>query len=91
MDSSAFRKGFEIGCTRTELRRAKAFVVTKSRLCGNRPKLLFLMNKFSHGNVIVPDAHATGGRSHFSLAGFKKQSRFRPLRGRADKVIHPIL
>jgi hypothetical protein len=89
MDSSAFRKGFEIGCTRTELRRAKAFVVTKSRRCGNRPKRLFSMNKSLLRNVLDSHARTTGGAGHFSLAGFKKQSRFRPLRGGADKLIHP--
>jgi hypothetical protein len=64
MDSSAFRKGFEIGCTRTELRQAKAFVVTKSRRCGNRPKLLFLMNKSLWRNVVAADVHRSGRASH---------------------------
>jgi hypothetical protein len=91
MDSSAFRKGSEIGCTRTELRQAKAFVVTKSRRCENRRKRLFLMNKSHWRNVLDSPVSTAAQVRHFSLAGFKKQSRFRPLRGQADKVIHPNL
>ncbi|URK87324.1 hypothetical protein LP421_27875 [Rhizobium sp. RCAM05350] len=73
------------------MRQAKAFVVTKSRRCGNWQKLLFLMNKSPWRNVLDPHVHAAGGIRHFSLAGFKKLSRFRRLHDTADKVIHPNL
>jgi hypothetical protein len=90
MDSCDARKGSEIGRTRTELRQAKAFVVTKSRRCGEQPKPLFLMNKSRWRNVLGRRSPAPAGSSILHEPGSKKQSRFSPLRSKAHKVIHPI-